>query len=174
MKLHLICSKDELRQAMNHVFIEGGQAVATNGHVIGVIEELPFDLPDGYVHREDWKVLSTFKPGESIVEMEHEGMIKFYHQSRWHYFKFITIDKWMEDFGQLSGFPSWESLIPKNEPVKIQTIGINSKLLKDLSDAIGTTRIKLEFNGELKGVKVLSLDPDMRSYGIIMPIFSSH
>ena len=33
MKLHVVCSKDELRPAMNHVFIEGGHAVATNGHV---------------------------------------------------------------------------------------------------------------------------------------------
>ncbi len=163
MKLHLICSKDELRPMLNYVRVLDNQAVATDGHVLGCLSSLPFELPDGFLHREDWRILSRFKYGRDYIDIQGDFIVVV-TPGQTRYLKHVPFAEWEDKF------PAWENLIPKAPFKPVPEIGVSSKLITHLTSSLGFERIRMSFSGGNKPILVESLDADNRGFGVIMPV----
>lgn len=174
-KLHLATSKDRLRPALQSILVTKENIVATDAHIMAVIPTaLVFNkesielLPDKglLIDAQIWKLI--YSADSIFIYMEGSGYkIAGYFKSK------PSAEFRAEINGEAGNFPNWHQVIPtedKREPMPI--IGINAKLLMNLSDAIDASNgLKLETNGSQKGiiVKPIGLDTG-EPYGLIMPI----
>lgn len=176
-KLHLICSKDILRPAMNHVRITRQDLRATNGHVAAIIpiEDIALtnrnELPEEpvYLHFENWKLLTAASLDNVIWYPEKQQFIAVYKGNKPNAFVPVVTDPGGKFPDVPAVLPKWEDA----EPVKC--IGFNPKLLADLAEAISdpTGKIKnvaLRMFAVNQAMLVKTPNADIGGTGLIMPV----
>lgn len=176
-KLHLICSKNILQPALNHVRITRQDLQAANGHVAAIV---PTDslsitnknkLPEEpvYLHFENWKLLTAASLDLVSWDAERNHFVAVYKGNKQNIFVPVVTDPGGNFPDVPSVFPKWEDA----EPVKC--IGLNPKLLADLAEAISDPAEKIK-NVALRMFAVnramLAKTPnaDLGGTGLIMPV----
>jgi hypothetical protein len=174
-KLHLATSKDSLRPAMQSILITKTDIVSTDAHIMAVVPTGDiFDIdsiqciPDKglLIDGQIWKSIYT---AEQITIYETNGGYKICG----HFKSKPSMEFKVEKNGDGANFPNWLSVVPtEDKREEMGLIGINPKLLFNLSEAIGADMgLRLETNGRQKGIVVCPINKeDNKSYGLIMPI----
>ena len=113
-KLHLICSTDDLRPAMQYVKIENGKAIATNAHSLLVtdltkyIDDKDFNIPDCYIHKDAWKQLCS----PSLLSFDlANGVIELRFKKEEKLIKYKTPAEFEDKIGR---YPNYEAVIPES------------------------------------------------------------
>jgi hypothetical protein len=137
--LELICSKDELRPTMCHVYLNEDHAVATNGTALvrynrGLIDGIITNLPkEVYVSAQEWKKLT--KPFVSAVYAD--GLITVTDKKG---STQIVQTKSVESVGI---YPNYKAVLRENlEGVELSAVGLNAKKLMDVQKAMNFNNVK--------------------------------
>jgi hypothetical protein len=172
--LDLICSKDELRPTMCHVYIGVGHVVATNAHTLvvykrGLIGSLITNLPkEIYISAQEWKKLT--KPFISAVY--ENGLITVTDKKQ---NTQIVQTRSIEHVGI---YPRYEAVLRQNlEGSEVGSIGINAKSLSDVQKAMNFEGVKeqdfgveMHFDTEKKAIMLtVSGFDETEILGLIMP-----
>jgi hypothetical protein len=174
-KLHLLCSKDDLRPNMSAIYFDPcGYAVATNAHILAAI---PFSelndmfntdftpLAGRYLSADTWKML--LKKNNLVYNVTPDSI-----ELTSGTYKSLTIE-------QLGDFPKWQQILPvnyvankiaNNSPAP-SLVGFNAKLAFELAEALGVGFINL-FNpapADMASIKALFCVVG-KSIGLLMPV----
>lgn len=173
-KLHLICSKDELRPAGNYVQITRKDLRATDYTCLAIIpndqtglnvEELPEEAI--YLHRESYKTLTASSIVNIVYDRNNDQFVAYHKGSKPATIVPVSV---MDE-----RYPDFEPLIPEWDDVKpLPMIGVNPKILLNLAEAMAeqgqnTVNVGLGFFGPNRGILVKSLDAPAGRIGLIMP-----
>lgn len=166
-KLHLLCSSDELRPAMNCVHFVGGYAYASNGYAL-IKQEMSIhsiidaqELDGKCIHREAFKAILKFDTAransEGIECRNKEGDEAFFP-----YFDLQGVK-----------IPDFDSLIADLTSINpVPVIGMNASRFKEAVGAMylgGSGNIKLTFRGLSKPI-VITDDSVDGQIVILMPV----
>jgi len=153
-KIHLACSKDNLRPQFNYVYFIDGFMYASDSYILikqslGLHEIINPELLDGKcVHFDLYAKMLSYP----IIEAIEEGINCITTQGGKLFFKYSEID---------FKVPRFQLLLDDLEEEKSQVgeIGLDSKKLKQLMSVmfLNQDRIKMTFHGESKAVKVTSI-----------------
>jgi hypothetical protein len=162
-KLHEICAIDELRESMEYVYFDEGNAVCSEGHIMAIfkiseistIGEEQIKLLEGkFIHRSAFKEM--LKYNEIVVESDFitakgNGFdVRFTLKSD---IKYPNYKKVISDAIAYQG--------------KKEKVTIDSKLLDLLQRCVGSTGSIINMSTGLQGMIVGY--PSMESYALIMP-----
>lgn len=171
-KLHLLCSKDNMRPSMNHVKVTKEYCIATDAHILAAVPtELMFDpefidkIPEQgiLIHHEDWKKMTT---GINVV-WKSEDVIRVLVKNK----RDILIEVESED--EMGKYPDWRAVCPSEDMrEELPAIGINAKIAATLQDALGYTSLALSFSGASRAISVTSVNRGEREgvIAVLMPV----
>ena len=164
LKLNYITSNDDLRPSLQHIqFNENGYIYASDGKVL--IKSTMYDTFGGnfielqdlwdkhkelHVHSSEWKKIAgkELLSCNVLMEANNKAIVQFKDRKSEYTVTFITND--------YESFPICERVIPSEELIEIDKIGIDGALFNQLTMAIkasvNTTQFKLEFRGNKKGI----------------------
>lgn len=174
-KLHLATSKDKFRPAMQSILVTKQNIVATDAHIMAVVPTaLIFDeasielMPDNglLIDAQIWKAI--YSADSIFVYMEGNG-----YKIAGHFKNKPSAHFRAEINGESANFPNWLQVVPTEDKREaMPAIGLNAKLLMNLSEAIGASNgLKLETNGSQKGIIAKPIgEQNGGQYGLIMPI----
>jgi len=176
-KLHLSASKDSLRPVMQSILLTQKEFVATDAHILSVVpNELILDadsidlIPETglLIDAQIWKSVYN---ADYIYLVRDNGLIYIYAKFK----NKPTLNFPLQLHGEnYNNFPKWEQVIPQESAREsVAKVGINAKLLMNLSDALNATNgFKMEFNSTNKGIVCTPINHDYKAapYGLIMPI----
>ncbi len=151
-RLEKAVSKDENRVALQHVKIEGNRAIATDGHILA-------DVPIKRGKSGKRNRLLKYKAWKKLVAKEK----KSYET------EFIESD-FTEDLP--IPYPNWKKVVPDGFSHKFE-LGINARLLYNLSQALGEDRVRLSIDQSSSKVAILVEPFESESSGekgLIMPV----
>jgi hypothetical protein len=169
-RLDLVCSKDEMKPALNYVKLNKDEVVASDGHVLVIHktinlfgEDFVNSLPnkDLFIHRTDWKIICK----STVIRYEYnEGQISTFNK-KGDLLDIIVL----YDNEKVVKYPDLHLAVPSlcNETPSV--IGINSKLLYDLTLAIYSDKN----DSLLVDLKCSKLDEYGRSFGAMRVIPSN-
>ena len=177
-KLHLCCSNDELRPAMNNIYFDDGHAIATNGHIL-ICADLHecSNLTDEDIEKLNGKLLNSASYKEMLkypkicitdAGIEATRPIGIYGSTS-------TSFEFTED----TTYPNYKSVLDnitvpedKDEQVpNIFKVGFNITSLKKIADAVGIDLLYLKFYSKEGAVKVFFDSDEMtNTKAIIMPL----
>lgn len=165
------CSTDEFRPAMNHILVDEGNMIATNGNILVKIplseSDLLGDLSllEGYfIHRSQYVELLRY----DSLQVTGKGEITAIKGSKFATFRTVfrlNADMKFVDYKHVLGF----------EPESIPKIGVNAKLLAKLIscfEGIDLIGFKMEFQGTSRAIHFHSTGQD-KSFGLLMPYMLS-
>jgi hypothetical protein len=176
-KLHLICSKNILQPALNHVRITRQDLQAANGHVAAIVptDSLSItnknELPEEpiYLHFENWKLLTAASIGSVIWDAERSHFVVIYKGNKPNAVVPVSTDPG-------GNFPDIPAVLPRWEDAEpLKCIGFNAKSLSDLVEAISdpTEKIKnvaLRMFAVNRAMLAKTPNADLGGTGLIMPI----
>ncbi len=164
------CSSDQLRPAMNYIYISDGNMVATNGNILAIIP-LKYSEVDGdmslldkhYIHPLQYKdilkydVVKITGPGEVTCRMLKEG--------------FSTVFKFKSDVS-IGNFPTYKAVLDF-ESKGDTYVAVNPRLMNDLISCFDgimeENKVTIMIQSLNRAIHIhSSLNPDV--YGIIMPV----
>lgn len=162
-KLHEICAIDKLRESMEYVYFDEGNAVCSDGHIMAVfkiaeistIGQEQIELLEGkFIHRTAFKEM--LKYDEIFIESEF----------------IIAKGKFSDARLPLKSdikYPNYRKVIAYNSGRKgsKERIHINSKLLDTLQSCVGSAGSIINMAIGEEGMIVNY--PEMESYALIMP-----
>jgi DNA polymerase III sliding clamp (beta) subunit (PCNA family) len=167
--LELICSKDDLRPALQCINIKNGFAYATDAHILiktnlnetsNLLSHVIEQLEGKMIHMDLWK-----KINDSIQVLKIEDDCVF------------TLEKTGRCSYQIQNegsFPDCDALldkISKLERQDIGAIGINASMLMKISKLIGSESIRLDFSGSNNAICIRDAFGMVTGFEIIlMPI----
>ena len=155
--------KRRLRPYEKGILVQDGQAVATNGRILAVVPVADYqdDSPG---------VISPEVISEGRRRFKNFNEIMFSNNGK------TTLElngpSFDHPLGENESFPNWPSLFPAKDGEPVIRIGLNARLLKALSDALGTETLELAIYGAQKGIVVTPTpkgDDDV-TRGVIMPV----
>jgi DNA polymerase III sliding clamp (beta) subunit (PCNA family) len=166
-KIELACSVDPMREPLQNILIEDGNAIATNGHILAVVPVVMQDNDNRsfIIPKEVFAFArETQSSKEIIVDCIAEGKLIINGK---HEVDSIGIPK--------QQFPNWKTVLPKNEDKPEYEIAFNFDYLKDMAEILGTPFLKLSFYGKKKAIKIEPYcKPENRKqwqqYGLLMPV----
>lgn len=162
-KLHLACSGDSMRPALQHVYFKDGYAYATNAHVL-VKQKLEHH---GFTE-EDVKAIDGMAVHVDLFKEVYKANMFAVREHGLECFNKSGISM-MVPFVEGLQFPNVEAVIPKTEPEKLSEIRLSPKylsLIKDLS--LNPNSVDFTFYGKNRGVIITGVDHD--EVILIMPI----
>jgi DNA polymerase III sliding clamp (beta) subunit (PCNA family) len=174
MQLNLICLKDELRPVLGHVYVTSENAVATNGHVLGVIptnhifnRDFVLSIPeDGMlIHAEDWKKITQYES----AAWKGPNTIKLHDSKK----RSIIIETFSQE--EVAKFPEFERLIPTQEKrqAELNKVGIDASNALLLQKALGFLSLAMQFSGfsgAIHCTDASNREETAGRHGILMPI----
>ena len=172
LKLDLACGKDDLRPVMQYVKVTKNKIVATDAHIMAIIdtsevfnEDFIIGIPeDGMlIHRDDWKKMIQYE----IPTWKTEGQVmKMVHSKK----RSLLIEVEFEK--DIAKYPNWEAIIPDGDFVELGQVGINFELAHKIQQALDIPSSKLSFYGDTKPIKVECVK-DLRKgrLGILCPTY---
>jgi len=160
-KIHNALSTDEMRPALTQALYDkvGKRLVATTGHIIAVV---PVEPSEG----DRARTIPSVALKEALKGKQIEDAVILAD-------KYVTVgDTTFKEEDDKKSFPSWEGCFPDKETKVHFDVGLNAKLLFDLSKAIGSETVRLTFSDDpCKPIKVEPDDTDNnQAYGLIMPL----
>lgn len=170
-KLNLICSNDALRPIMSYVFINNTDVVATNGHVLAMLDKQEVfgnalkDVNNVLIGKDNWK-LFTKDYEDILVDMQAKQI--FIRRKN----GLFDICSYIHE-NSVGKFPNHEAIFPtKSNGQAVEKIGLNPFLLQNLAMALSVekTNLELRFYGEEKQIVVIPVVNNFNAKGIIMPI----
>lgn len=174
----LACSSDELRPAMNVIYIHKGGLVATNGHIlvkfplaVSGFEEHAEKLEGYTINPEQYREILRY----NILQFENPGEIKAYKTVSsggfWTVFKLKHISEIAE-----RGFPEYEKILAF-EGQEIDEIGLNQYVLQRLLSCFQglphVGNLRLRFQKKNQGIHLSPEDSELKEqglYALIMPV----
>ena len=164
LKLNCLTSTDDLRPSLQHIqFNENGYIYASDGKVLikstmydtfGCnfieLQELWDKHKELHVHSSEWKKIAgkELLSCNVLMEANNKAIVQFKDRKSEYTVTFITND--------YQSYPICERVIPSEELVEIDKIGIDGALFNQLTMSIkasvNTTQFKLEFRGTRKGI----------------------
>lgn len=179
-KFDLLCSKDDLRPHLMHVFVTKEYVVATNAHIMGWANtDLVFEagfisaIPEQgiYIHAEDWKKMN----GCDNVAWKDATTIRIIKKNK----RDVLIETESEDTAG-GKFPQWQAVIPAEDMAcDVGRFGINHKFLATMGDFLQSgcpymAGTRMDFFGELKAPILSPISQEdltrMEFGGLIMPM----
>lgn len=165
------CSTDELRPAMNYIFIDEGNMIATDGQILvkiplslgGLIGDVS-QLHGWLIHKNQYTEMLRY----DILRVTGPGEITGIKGSKFATFRTVfrlNADMKFVDYKHVLGF----------EPESIPKIGVNAKLLAKLIscfEGIDLIGFKMEFQGPSRAIHFHSTGQD-KSFGLLMPYMLS-
>lgn len=167
--IHHACSNDDLRPIMQNVLIDNGVAIATNAHVLvlinmrhnSMLDNDQIELMNGkMIHRDSWSFLCSadmVKPSPDGI-ICHKGGIK------------CSI---MYEQEPAFSYPNYKAIIEKynNKPEPVDSMGINPEWITLLKKTFGGSSMGYQFMfyGKDKGVIVRPIS-DTTRYAVVMPM----
>lgn len=156
-RLEKAVSIDEDREPLQHIKIEGKQAIVTDGHILAAV---PIENPNGehpnvLLNPVVWKEAVNKKSKDDKYEIE--------------------VDTKANETGLV--YPDWKRVVPEGFKKPFE-VCFNAKKLFQLSEALGAERLILTFDTESKKRAILvdpyneESEPDKkkRASGLIMPV----
>lgn len=67
-------------------------------------------------------------------------------------------------------YPNVEQIMPSDEVKPVFSFGIDPSMLLSLANAIGQDKIRIDFYGESKALKVRAMNEKEEAHGLIMPV----
>lgn len=163
------CSKDPVRFALNYVFFNEKNAIATNGHVLvvspleyhSISDECQEKLEGKFLHRDSFKLVYQAE----VIKVKEEG-IDCIKGNCSYFVKFNDFD---------DKFPDYKNVIPnrKEDRVEIDELGININLMTLVKKITVDKKalMKHEFFGK---TKCIIISPNDSCYNkeiiLVMPI----
>jgi hypothetical protein len=174
-KLNLVCSTDSLRPVLNYVQYLNGYFIATDCHtLIKSPKAENFDIegmPDEfYINYKVWAEMVKINP----YHFEITGnLIKCVGKKGEYFAPFMTVETFIDKVGKYFDTSAvlGDTLMELSEVIPAPHIGINTKLIKQLSDAMGAEILCYFIRANDKPIKVVSIDADNKTIGLIMPIY---
>jgi hypothetical protein len=178
MKLHLACSKDDLRPTMSHIQLKNGFLYATNAHIVVKVhysevgmQEIFSEEDEIYFHMDSWKNFFS-KHNKCNLEIDKERKVITGYDKKYAkvYFDYIPAI----DFDKIGTYPNVECVInyDKNEECNpFNLMGIDFSLGKLLQDALGLERCAVRFLGDKKQMQIFDPAGEKNAFGILMPCF---
>lgn len=169
VKMHLACAQDDLRPVMSCIFFKDGFAYASDGVIlaknriseISGLNDAEIEALNGkLLHRDFYKDMLKYE--ELLISEEgiecHKGEDKAF-------FYFSKID---------GKYPDTEKVLQdamNKSNKEISQISFNIKNMIRLSDALYQfDRCTVNFKGQFESVVFYSMDDDVSSIGLLMPI----
>jgi len=159
-KLDKIASNDHVRPAMNHIFIDGNTAVATNGSALAIVPVVIEEGDIGGMLSKD-----SFIAARKLAK-NNDLQIKLNEAEK-------LIDGTQRPRLELS-YPDYKAIIPNYSDEETRKIQFNAKYLFELSQALGSDLITLEIPLSSKKAMLvynLSLTNEKQVFGLIMPVY---
>ena len=174
-KLHLCCSNDDLRPALNNIYFDEGHAIATDGHIlicadihdISTLSDEDIEKLNGkLLNAASYKELLTY-PKIRITDTAIEAT-----KSIGVYGSMDVSFKFTED----TTYPNYKSVldgvgVPEKEEEQVPKIfntGINIKSLKRLADAVSSEFVDFRYTSRHGAIEVI-FSPIYDIKAIIMP-----
>lgn len=175
-KLHLLVSKDALRDHLRYIQLKNGFCYATNCHILAKIEskdvfgDIVSNEEEMYFSADQWKKQNFHK----AAHIERENLVfKAYNHKREFLgmIEAIDADKFRQNIGN---FPQCDQVIPDGPLCAVEHLAFShefySNLIECLSD--GSEQYRMEFRGENKAILLRNAtNKDCKNIGIIMPIY---
>lgn len=168
--LHYLCSSDEKRPVMCHVFIDNGWAVASDAHVLCAIklsshtslEESEIQSMDGkLIHKDVWKLICEksliIHPNKDEIEVIFENGV----ESSFNY------------SNKVNNYPSWRSISNDDDLYKesVEKIGVNlsrfNKVATFFKKTFGSDKLDFHFSTEVSKILISNGEADVHC--LIMP-----
>lgn len=174
-KLHLCCSNDDFRPAMNNIYFDEGHAIATDGHILicADIHDIS-DLNDEDIERLNGKLLNS----ASYKELLKYPTIRITDTA-------IEATKALGVYGSMNvsfrftedtTYPNYKSVlddigVPEKEEEQVPktfNTGLNIKSLKRLADAVSSDFVDLRYTSRHGAIEAI-FSPIYDVRAIIMP-----
>ena len=170
-KLHLACSKKDLyRPIMNHIYFDKGSAIATNGHILAVLDiKECSDFTEEEIEKLDGKLIHGKKFEELLkydnVLINDEGF----------YVPYGDEDKLELKFSKnLGKYVEYDLLFAEHKNSDIYSIGLDMELISTLQKILPYRAIKITFGVDAKSaIVVTDANGIYKSKAIIMPYLTS-
>lgn len=168
LKIHNCCAKDKLRPAMEHILFDEDFIIASDAHILAVI-----NINDLIILDKEKEVLKSLKGKllhrKAFLKIWNKEVIPtekgFDCPSEFFSVNFST-DKSLK-------YPNWKAVIPNHNDIEKQSlIGLSPELLLNLKQALpfNKKQVVLSIIADNKAITVFNNDPEIKSYGIIMPV----
>ena len=174
-KLHLCCSNDDFRPAMNNIYFDEGHAIASDGHIL-----ICADLHDiSNLNDEDIEKLN----GKLLNAASYKELLKYptIHITNTAIEATKPLGVWgsMDEsfkFTEDTTYPNYKSVlddirVPEKEDEQVPktfNTGLNIKSLKRLADAVSSDFVDLRYTSRHGAIEVIfNLMYDIKA--IIMP-----
>ncbi len=160
-KLEKCVTKDDGRPSMKHICFERDFAVSTDGHNMAIVrvdrdpeDRMPEnDLLLTQVFIEARKINGKF--GEIVLDIDDKDYVKLLNG--------VTYPRRIDE-----KYPAWYNVVEDQDPEF--KIGINAKRLYELSQALGTDEIVVEFVSPRKAMRVYPMDSESKAFGLCFPV----
>ncbi len=171
--INKVCSKDDLRPAMQFFQVKNGYVCATNGNVL---IKIPVEEVFGTIHIDPIIANNEelyFDSKEWLTGKFHTSKMIFRNELTFTSDKEISIvAKTAEQMLEIGRFPDYDGVIPdeKTPTSAINRIGINFTILSDLCSAFGKVDPRSfthYFYGEDRCI--LIKHPESEGLGLLMP-----
>jgi len=170
--IHLACSDDDMRPILQHIYIDKGCAIATNGNIMvksdlmenSLIndQQIVDSLEGKLIHKDVWKDL--IKAARITVS---EDKINAYTSGGVIEYPFAEP---MGEDGKPLRYPNYNTIIPPDSAKQeVAEFGLSSELFAIIGKALKTDRLKCVLNGRNKAICVTPIDT-YEEFAIIMPI----
>jgi hypothetical protein len=171
--INKVCSKDDLRPAMNFFQVKNGYVRATDGNML---LKLPVDEVFGRVHIEP-----IINSDEELYFDAKEWSARKFHTSKMIYRDGLTftsdkdtiiVAKTIERMTAIGRFPDCDAVVPEESKrlSSISRVGIDFTILHDLCSAFGKVDARefvYYFYGEDRCI--LIKHPESEGFGLLMP-----
>lgn len=159
VRLMAAASKDSIRSKLRGVYFDWARklAVATTGEFLAVKNARDEESPP-------WGEIIAFG---KLKKAPREGTPRHFQSSGWKTYDEATGAGTAEKVEER--FPQYEQVIPRERPNEF-IVGLSAKLLKQLADAIDTSRaqnLTLSFDPEHPGAPILVIGDE--GCGVLMP-----
>jgi len=164
------CSTDELRPAMNYIFIDDGCMIATNGLIL---VRIPLDFSDligdiqllngYYIHRQQYVELLRY----DSISITGEGEIRAGKNTG---FDSFSATFKLKNESQLDRYPDYKKAIDYKSEA-IDKIGVTKSVLKKFLscfDGLDTNRFAMKLQSKGRAIHFHS-DGNDEIFGIVMP-----
>lgn len=175
-----LCCKDELRPAMNYVYITKEKVVATDAHVMGWAdtpevfdEEIIQAIPEEgiLIHAEDWKKMLK---ADVLVWKEDGKVLKLIHSKKRD--ELIEIE-YQSEVGK---YPNWSAVVPNMDSpmdtVELSAIALDPEKLmqvhKFFKPLLHKPGVRMDFYGASKAIRCTprNKNEETSMEAIIMPL----
>ena len=167
------CINDEHRESLNYVCFEHGYAYASDAHILArvSINTITMSLTDEEkallngcaIHADAYKALCHYDFINIVSDGDKVKIVCPLYRNK------ITFELVSKKTLAWTDFE--EVLKADGEHHPIERIGIEQKLLGNLSDALGIKRVKLDFYSESSKIIVSPIDQESGDIkGLIMPV----